>query len=139
MSGLRSLYVLISESMGELEYLQVNIHSPLSFFKVYWAIFYLPFDIEYLYFIYFLLLCCFRTNKSFRFTSPIVKIRPMLVVIGGIGYLLLTNILHYQLPHCKCEWSMPEQIHILLYDLTAPLTSIGNLLCSLPLVSCWAL
>jgi hypothetical protein len=33
MSGLRSLYVLISESMGELEYLQVNIHSPLSFLR----------------------------------------------------------------------------------------------------------
>jgi hypothetical protein len=33
MSGLRSLYVLVSESMGELEYLQVNIHNPLSFLR----------------------------------------------------------------------------------------------------------
>ncbi|AQK79158.1 Protein alx [Zea mays] len=32
-SGLRSLYVLVSESMGELEYLQVNIHNPLSFLR----------------------------------------------------------------------------------------------------------
>lgn len=74
------------------------------FFKVYCAIFYLPFDIEYLYFIYFLLLSCFITNKSFRFTSPIVKIRSMLVVIGGIGYLLLTNIQHYQLPLALQMW-----------------------------------
>lgn len=72
------------------------------FLKVAWAIFYLPFNIEYLDIIYFLLLFFFRTNKTSSFTSPIVKISSMSVVIVGIGYFC--NIQYQQLPLTLPLW-----------------------------------